>query len=261
MLCLRAFSTKHHAMRQFFQTLIRDRKWRVVLGGGAGVICLIILLDQVIVPLIVHSRETVVMPNVIGMPQEQAVKILEQYKLRVHDIQHQYDSVYAAGRVVLQSPYPGATVRQGRRVYLVVSRGEETVRIPSVLGMSLRDAQIALLREGLQIGRVQVTPCTPITSSGIIDQSPPAGALVRTGTPIHLTLCQDTAQIVTVPDLIRRSQQEAQELLEQAQLQLGEVILQYDGTFVPGTVLRQEPAAGSRVPPGTTVRLWVASDM
>lgn len=237
------------------------RKRRNALLWTAAAIGTIMLFDQLLMPLIVHSRRTITMPNVVGMPQEQAITLLQQYGLRVHDIRQQYDSIQPAGRVVLQSPYAGATVRQGRRVYLVVSRGDETTRVPLLVGMSLRDAQLALLREGLQLGQVRAIACDSILLRGVVEQFPSAGTLVRVGSNVDLTICQDTLPLVTVPNLVFRSQDNAQHLIEEANLQLGDVILQHDETFTPGTVLRQEPAAGSRVPAQTVVRIWVSSNL
>lgn len=248
-------------MKAFLQEFFRRRSKRTLALVFLTAIGALVLLDQVIMPLAIHSRRTVTMPSVIGMVQEHAVALLNQQGLVVQDIQQQYDSTQPAGRVVLQSPYPGATVRQGRRVYLVVSRGEETVALPSFLGMTLREAQVALIRLGLQLGNVQTTPCELSLPGGIVEQIPPPGARVRIGSSVSLVLCQDTAQTVVVPNVLYRSREEAESLLAEAELALGEVVLQRDGTFAPGTVLRQEPAAGSRVPRSTPIRLWVASDL
>lgn len=248
-------------MKDFLQELLRNRWKRRLAIVSISVVGVIILLDQVLMPLAIHSRRTVTMPSVIGMTQEQAAAVLSQQGLVIQEVQQQYDSTQPAGRVILQSPYPGAIIRQGRRVYLVVSRGEETVVLPSLLGMSLREAQVALIRLGLQLGNVQTAPCELALPGGIVEQIPPAGVRIRIGSSVELVLCQDSAQTVVVPNVIYRSREEAESLLTEAALPLGEVVLQHDGTFAPGTVLRQEPAAGSRVPRSTPIRLWVASDL
>lgn len=226
------------------------------------VIVVSIALDQIVIPWIVHSRGTITMPSVVGMPQEHAVALLQQRGLQIQDIQQQFDSSQPAGRIILQSPYAGATIRQGRRVYLVVSRGYEVVRVPSLYGMPLRQAQLELLRVGLQLGRVQTVACDSMSNSGqVVAQIPAATVAVRTGTTVELTICHDSTSTTIVPNLIYRSRNDAESMLLQANLQLGEVIMQYDETFAPGTVLRQEPAPGSRVPTQTVVRLWVASNL
>ncbi len=247
-------------MYRFLQKLFQDRKKRRILLAIAITIGGIIAFDQLLMPLIVHSNPTITIPNVIGMPTDQAVALLTQYGLNVQEVRQQYDSTQPAGRIVLQSPYPGATVRKGRRVYLVASRGDERVRVPSLYGLTLREAQLTLLREGLQLGNVQVVACDTLAQSGIISQLPPPSISVRIGTAVDLVVCQDTTELVTVPNLLYRSRDDAAQIIQQANLQLGEVVLQHDETFAPGTVLRQEPAAGVRVPPLTIVRLWVASN-
>lgn len=243
------------------KNILSQKASRIILIVLAGIVVFSIVLDQWIMPLIVHSRATITMPNVIGMPQEHAVELLERHGLKVQDIRQQYDSVLPAGRVVLQMPYPNATVREGRRVYLVVSRGDEVITVPSLYGMTLRQAQLAILQEGLQLGKIQFASCDSIAEEAIIGQNPPAGTSVRIGTPIHLTLCRDTSQSIEVPNLLYRSVSDAQQILLQYNLQLGEVTHQHDETFTPGTVLRQDPPAGMRVPPLTPIHLWVASNL
>lgn len=66
-------------------------------------------------------------------------------------------------------------------------------------------------------------------------------------------------QTITVPDLIRHSLQEAQDILRESKLLLGTP--QFASSPArPGTVLRQYPQAGSPVRVGATVLVWVSAE-
>jgi beta-lactam-binding protein with PASTA domain len=75
---------------------------------------------------------------------------------------------------------------------------------------------------------------------------PPAAATVGAG----------VQQIVTVPDLEGRTVAEARRLLAGAGLVMGSVT-DGSGSGTPGTVMQQQPRAGSAVAPKSDVRVWV----
>jgi beta-lactam-binding protein with PASTA domain len=64
-------------------------------------------------------------------------------------------------------------------------------------------------------------------------------------------------QLVTVPDLSGRTPDEARRLLASAGLEMGRVA-QGTGSGTPGTVIQQQPRAGSAVPPKSAVGVWLA---
>src|SRR4030042_6524384 len=65
-------------------------------------------------------------------------------------------------------------------------------------------------------------------------------------------------QKVEVPDLVRRNISEAESILREFRLQLGDITKRASDNK-EGTVLRQEPSAGTRVPVGSPVNLWISS--
>ncbi|MFN3821807.1 MAG: PASTA domain-containing protein, partial [bacterium] len=63
-----------------------------------------------------------------------------------------------------------------------------------------------------------------------------------------------------VPDLLYRHISEASMLLAQYGLVVGDIVLKYESTYPPGTILNQEPSSGVRVEEGCKVALTVATD-
>jgi beta-lactam-binding protein with PASTA domain len=64
-------------------------------------------------------------------------------------------------------------------------------------------------------------------------------------------------QLVTVPELDGRTVDEARRLLAAAGLELGRVAEGSGGGGTPGTVMQQQPRAGSAAAPKSDVRLWL----
>ncbi|MBN1923035.1 MAG: Stk1 family PASTA domain-containing Ser/Thr kinase [Anaerolineae bacterium] len=67
-----------------------------------------------------------------------------------------------------------------------------------------------------------------------------------------------TTQIVTVPNLINLSASEAQRLLQSYNLSLAVTAERETTEALPGTILEQDPRAGTRIPSGSVVNITVA---
>ena len=124
---------------------------------------------------------------------------------------------------------------------------EETVEVPNVTGMYVRDAEKVLSARGLS-GESQVR------GEKITKQIPEAGTKVPKGTPILLyTLSTGAVEIVEkveVPKLVGLTKYEAYTALEALGLKL-EVVTEYDG----GKVTAQYPYYGDKVEVGSTVQV------
>jgi len=130
----------------------------------------------------------------------------------------------------------------------------KTTEIPNVVGQS-KDNAVAMIKEAkLKVG--DVTDRQSITSTGtVIEQKPEAYALVSTDTKINLVVASPV--LVTVPDLTKKTADEAMRMLDESKLKLGER-KEKSSTAPPGTVIDQKPKAGSQIPIGTPVDITTA---
>jgi serine/threonine-protein kinase len=193
-----------------------------------GIIALILLLNNLILPWYVSSPETIV-PNIVGMDKVQASKILEENNLQPVIGDTTYDQSVPKDAVMLQKPGAGETVKTGRRIYLFISGGDPVVSVPSLKGKSLRDAKFALERLGLSLGQVEDVP-------------------------------SDSEGLLVVPDLIGKSLTEAQQVLADSSLNIGKISYQRSYSLLPNTVVDQYPSKGSRVNTGSKIDLFVTKN-
>lgn len=93
-------------------------------------------------------------PNLKSMDLDTAKKIISDSKLKLASIDYQYNDYVARGNVISQTPDPDSEVKEGTEIKLVISKGPEVkyVKVPSVVGRSLGEAQGALSNAGLSLG-------------------------------------------------------------------------------------------------------------
>ncbi|MGA7837696.1 MAG: PASTA domain-containing protein [Ignavibacteriaceae bacterium] len=224
-----------------------------------GIIALILLLNNLILPWYVSSPETVV-PNIVGMDKVQASKILEENNLQPVIGDTTYDASVPKDAVMLQKPGAGETVKTGRRIYLYISGGDPVVSVPALKGKSLRDAKFALERLGLSLGQVEDVP-SDNPKDMIFDQQYAPGTPLKKGETVGVTMSiGNNSGLLIVPDLIGKSLTEAQQVLADSSLNVGKINYQSSYSLLPNTVVDQYPSKGSRVNNGAKIDLFVTKN-
>jgi len=199
-------------------------------------------------------------PNVIGMTVEEARQALESRGLGV-DISEAYDPTVLKGRVISQDVSPHSKVKEGRTIFLTVSKGQELVRLADVTGRTLADAQLLLNNAGFQV----------VVGEDVHDELVPVGSVVRQdpsgntdqprGSKVTLYVSKGPqGAYTTVPALVGKDIDTARQLVAAAGLVLAEDLKTVSSREYPsGTVIQQEPAAGGRVREGSEVNLTVSA--
>ena len=132
-----------------------------------------------------EGQETVTVPNVIGLSQSDATAQLQAAGLETK-VNEEYNASAPAGQVTAQSPDAGVTIDAGSRVTITVSKGEETVSMLNVVGMTENDAVDALEDLGL---RVSVNEAPDDANVGkVIAQDPAANSTLSPGTRVTITV-------------------------------------------------------------------------
>lgn len=198
----------------------------------------------------------VTVPNVVGMTYEQARPLMDEAGLILEIEAEQFHAEFAAGLIVRQNPAADRTVRQGRSVKVVLSRGPEMGVVPDVTGLSLREARIAVTQAGYTLGEEFDDFASPATVNSVTAQEPLPGTQAQIGTPIHLWVSRIAAladQTVVVPDFRGRSVDDAVAELEALGLLAGNRWPELRPLVPAGLVLDQNPEPGAVVQAGTAV--------
>jgi serine/threonine-protein kinase len=125
-------------------------------------------------------------PNVLNKPFAQASSELQArgFKVARNDVA----SDQPQGTVVAQDPQGGASAERGSTVTVAVSRGPQTVEVPSVEGLD-RDSAIAALEEqGFNVAVTEEDVDSEDFDNLVIRQDPEAGARVRPGATVTIVV-------------------------------------------------------------------------
>jgi serine/threonine-protein kinase len=195
------------------------------------------------------------LPDVVGKPVAQAKQILTAKGLVIGTTSNKANPA-PTGTVVSTDPAAGTNVSKHAVVNLTVSAGEATVKVPSVVTENLTTAEAVLNGNGLHY-RVKF-----VTSSGeqniVLEQNPPAGATVRSGSTVTLSIPKPTNQ-VSVPNLTGLTAQQAAAQLANAGLSVGSQAQACSNSFPSGQVSGSSPPAGSSVGRSASVNLVISS--
>lgn len=221
-----------------------------------GLVLLLVIFDNLIMPWYVSSPETSV-PEVIGLPTSEAVDLLEEGGFEVVISDTSYGLQVPVGAIFFQKPEAGSIVKEGRTVYLFVSGGVQTIAVPLLKGKSILDAKFALERLGLKLGRVERIPSSQ-PEDMIFDQQYADGTMLKQGEFVGVTVSAGRGGgSILVPDLIGKSLTEARKILADSSLTIGKINYQPSSTLLPNTILDQYPSGGNTLNPGDAVDLFV----
>ncbi len=234
------------------------RTWWIVGAIAAAVIIAAGLVAAFETKVFTPSHPT---PTVVNLPLAQARAAVDKVHMTLKEGVPVKSITVGAGDVVLQSPKPGVSQKEGSTVTVVLSDGKPDVTVPSLSGMTCAQATTALQSAHFQ------SVCAPGTYSNTV----PTQVLVlwSIGSTQNPTKAPYGATITLVPSLghepatvpsIPTSYTFAQ---AQAALQaVGLTATQNNesSTTVPsGQVVSTSPASGGQAPYGSAVTINVST--
>jgi eukaryotic-like serine/threonine-protein kinase len=223
----------------------------VALLVALGVIALFLILA-------LTGTDHVTVPDVAGQPLAQATQTLQGDNLAVGATTSKTSPTVAKGAVIATDPTSGTKVNKNSQVNLVVSAGQQIVRVnvPSVVGQQFTDASAAITDAGLTYKVDYVTSDKP--SGTVLKQDPAGGKTVPSTKVVKLTVVQSQS-ITGVPNVVGLSQASAGSLITGANLTVGNQTTACSQQVSTGNVASQTPAAGTQQPPHTPINLVVSS--
>ncbi|NMA95625.1 MAG: Stk1 family PASTA domain-containing Ser/Thr kinase [Clostridiales bacterium] len=132
--------------------------------------------------------KTIVVPDVMGKPEKEAIKELENKGLEVASIEYKNDDEYPKGVVIRQSIQHGVEVLDSTTIELAVSDGPtfNTVKVSGYTGMLLELAIQSFERDGLQKGEIYKEYSEDVPQGVVIRQRPVEGVYVEKDRKVDL---------------------------------------------------------------------------
>ncbi len=244
----------------------KDRWFLKNLIAAAIVILAITLAAQLFLSLRTRHGQEIEVPDFTSMSVEEASAIASQFKFRLEVTDSVYVSRMPRGVIFSQNPTPGSKVKEGRRILLTTNAVQmKKVKMPNLVGLSLRQAKTELQEKGLSIGTLSYKE--DIATNNVLEQkyrgkNISAGKQIASESKIDLVLGLDPENSMTyIPHLIGYSFAVATDNIIDNSLNLGKV--RYDETVqtyedsISALVYRQDPQAemDSTVTMGTYVNI------
>ncbi|MBP5488003.1 MAG: PASTA domain-containing protein [Bacteroidales bacterium] len=209
-------------------------------------------------------------PDMVGMQLSDAEALAQKGKLELYVTDSVFVSSFAKGSVYAQNPKAGNKVKRGRKIYLTVNaKKEKQAEVPSLVGLSLRQAKVELTTRGLKLGRLRYVDdmATNLVLAQLYKgQEIAPGTSVDVGTVIDLKLGLNRADgFTTMPDFSRMEYRRALNYLQDNSFNLGKVVFDSSVKTAEDTlaamVYRQSPAAGAEeIILGSSVTLYFTVD-
>ncbi|MFO7889836.1 MAG: PASTA domain-containing protein [bacterium] len=221
-------------------------------------IIFILLMDWVVMPLYTKHGNELELPDVTELKFNDAKALLESKGFKVVKDREKYNELYPKGIVLSHSPFPFTKVKKGRRIYLIVSAGEQKVSVPDLVGRSERDAIFILEKNSLGVGEVFYEYNNYQPKGVVADQSIDQGTLVKKDTLINIIVSNGRRpdRFIT-PEVEGRSLAQAKKLIRSAGLAVGRITTDTFDKLVSGTVVQQSIEPGKEVEQGEKIDLVI----
>ena len=225
---------------------------------GAGFLIILLLMNFVVMPWYVRHNTLVKVPDVKGLTFEEAKKKLDEAGLEGLQGDIRYDAEKPIGTVIDQLPPAGQIVKDSRRIYLIISGGEQLYEVPNLVGRSLREAKFMLNQRNLGAQEVEYKPSVQYPPGTVLSQLEQPGMKLRKGTKIGLIVSVGSdGGDIKVPDITAKSIDDARKILASSKLQIGKINYQPSSRVPVNTVIDQYPKANSMVKENQRIDIFV----
>ena len=237
--------------------------------GGIKVIFAAILLAFLLVTSIFFGffkfksflkSDEIPVPNLVGMDQKVAEKTLNDLGLNMKVLDKVKDSKYKVGEVVHQDVDADLKVKEGYTIGVTINEGEELAFVPLVMNKPLTDAEALIEDAGLQVGKRDVETSDTVPKNSVIRQYPDAMTEVAVDSKVDLVISEGPEiKEVIMKKLVGKSIDEAQKIITDDDLVVGEVNTQPSNKIPADIVIWQEYNQGTVLETKTSVDLIISS--
>jgi eukaryotic-like serine/threonine-protein kinase len=193
----------------------------------------------------------VAVPSVAGLAQDQAMNRLAKAGFKAN-VEQRFSKGVKRGLAIGTEPAAGTQLSTAQPVTLLISRGANTVSVPSVVGMDDQAALAAIQNAGLAGVVVQRDSTEP--QGEVLSQSPVGGQQVARGSQV--TIFASTG-VITVPDVTGQTRKTAVTALKKAGFVVAVTEQPSSDPAELNRVISEFPPGGSRGQRGDTVTISV----
>lgn len=248
------------ALKEFLKSKVFLKNLLLIV---ASFIVLVFIVSFILRIYTRHGQEYEV-PNIVGLNFKdiESNEKLSHFEVIVIDSIHKDGIV--AGTILNQDPTEGAMVKDGRKIYITISSNSgEMMRMPSCTDKSISRAVSTLIDAGLKVGTIMYRDGeinNVVVAQRYQGKNINVGSDIISGERVDLIVeVTSTTQQVVVPNIIGRTESEAEVMLWKAGLNVGRKITQGKDNGGQNRVVSFSPSTNS-VMIGTAINLNLMDD-
>jgi len=236
---------------------VKKRKFRV---RYMILLASIVLVAASLIWILSRTPATIAIPKVAGQTVAEAKEALKKANFEVGEEKSEASDKIEEGRVIRTDPDAGTTRKEGTKINLIVSSGQQSFQLGNYLGRKSSDVVAELKGKKVpeNLIKIEEEESNEIEAGTIMKQSLPEGTTydLSKATQIVLTVAKKVNSI-SMPSYIGSSREFAVNNLteiydiKKANIEVVEVSKAPEGT-AEGTVVEQSPKAGEKVDLSTT---------
>lgn len=205
-------------------------------------------------------REIATLPSLIGLNYADASSRALSLGFRV-EIENVKTVTGVAPKTVLsQYPSEGTPLKSGQTIRVILSREKEPVSLPTVIGSSLRMAEMQLAQSGYRLGKVCRTHLGIENTSEIVRNTaayPSGNDLSET---VDILVNEGPEDLFyLMPDLLGRDVNSALRLFDRRGISIKNIRYVSGSEKRKGIIVGQQPSSGSRLGVTDPISLEVSS--
>jgi len=239
--------------------------WLELIAGlvtvGIAVFWLIFLIDRVVMPLITIAGVEHRIPDLHFLTFSEADSICRGLDLELIPGRTRIENRLDPGTILDQFPVAGVSVKPGRRIEVVISDRERMVECPNVVGRSPREAAITAASKGLTVEteRIRYRHSRKYPEGVVMIQDPDYKTMLHRDDELRLVVSLGVKPTeIVAPNLVGRKLEGVNIILAKYNLRLGRIRRFPDRSLSSGTIMSQDPQAGTAMKSGQKVSVRVA---
>ena len=225
------FFEEHKALKVFSIILVCILVFSLAMGGTY-------------LALSLGRAKEVQIPDLSKLTLEQAKEKGTELKIKIEVAEEKYHLEIPEGQIIDQDPkyQDNYKIKEGSTIKVIVSKGQEIVEMPKVLGEKKDDAVKLLKETGLEV-EIKEEYNDDIESGYITKQETAEGEKIPAGTKVVIYVSMGIEQ-VQVPDLSGKTESEAKTAITNAKLKWKSTEKTSDSSKPNGVVVNQSISSG-----------------
>lgn len=209
---------------------------------------------------LVHSRNEVQVPDITNKPLTTAIDSLAQVTLAMRKAGEEFQPELPAGSIIRQLPPAGTVVREGKVIRVWISQGTESIAVPDLTGLPLRNAELLIRQSYLSVGKKDTAYSLTVEKGNVVSQTPAPKEMLDKGQEINLVISNGNppSSMRLMPDFRQKTLANVNRWATEGNIEIN-IKEDKSSMFPNGTIVKQSPEPDSAVAPQSEISVTVSA--